>query len=307
MAVPVAPGYPQNSGVFIPEVWSGKTLTKLYAATCLAEFCNTDYEGEISSHGDKVIIRQVADIEIRPYDKGQTLHRQTPQAPNVELAIDQADYYNVVIDSIDKFQSDIAIVDKWSEDAAKQMKIVQERKVLGDIYADAHPANAGATAGAQSASFNLGAPGAPLVLTPANILNVIVDFGTVLDEQNVPEDERRLILPWWAIGMIKKSDLKDASLAGDSQSILRNGRVGMIDRTTLYGSNLLSSVVDGANRVWNSVGGHRMATSWAAQITKTETGKSESTFGDYIRGLQVYGYEVLVPPALAHLYIARGT
>lgn len=306
MAVNTSPGYPQNSGGFIPEIWSGKTLQKLYAGTCLAEFCNTDYEGEISSQGDKVIIRQVADIEVRDYTKGQTLQRQTPQAPNVELHIDHALYYNVGIDDIDKFQSDIPMVDKWSEDASRQVKIGQERRVWADIYADADPANAGANAGLESGGINLGSAGSPLLLTKSNILDALVDIGTVLDEQNVPEDERRMVLPWWAVNMIKKSELRDASLAGDGTSILRNGRVGMIDRLTLYGSNLLSSVVDGSDRVWNAVAAHKMATTWAAQITQTETGKSESTFGSYVRGLSVYGYKVLNPEALVHAYIAKG-
>lgn len=306
MAVAAASGYPQNSGTFIPEVWSGKTLNKLYSATALADFCNTDYEGEIKSQGDKVIIRQVADIEVRDYAKGQTLARQTPHAPNKDLLIDKALYYNVGVDAIDRFQDDCDIVSKWTDDAAKQIKIKQEQRVWGDVYADAHAANAGATAGLDSVGINLGVTGTPLALTKANILEVLVDVGTVLDEQDVPEDERRIILPWWAIGMIKKSDLKDASLAGDDQSILRNGRVGMIDRLTIYGSSLLTSVTDGGNKVWNCVAAQKIAISWAAQISQTETGKSESTFGDYIRGLAVYGYEVLRPEALVHLYVRKG-
>lgn len=307
MAVQAASGYPQNSGVFIPEIWSGKVLTKLYAATALSDFTNTDYEGEISSQGDKVIIRQVADIEVRDYNKGQSLHRQTPQAPNVELTIDKALYYNVIVDDIDKFQSDLPIVEQWTNDAAKQIKIEQERRFWGDVYADADPANAGANAGAESGGINLGTVGTPLAITKTNILDVLVDVGTVMDEQNVPEEERRIILPWWAVAMIKKSDLKDASLAGDEESILRNGRVGRIDRMTIYGSNLLSSVIDTGNKAWHAVAAQKMAISWAAQITSTKTGTSEQTFGDYIRGLAVYGYRALHQRALVDLYIRKGT
>ncbi len=45
----------------------------------------------------------------------------------------------------------------------------------------------------------------------------------------------------WVCGMIKKSELKDASLAGDGTSIVRNGRLGIIDRFTLYCSNNLAN------------------------------------------------------------------
>lgn len=30
---------------FIPEIWSGKLVEKLYASTCFGEIANTDYEG----------------------------------------------------------------------------------------------------------------------------------------------------------------------------------------------------------------------------------------------------------------------
>jgi hypothetical protein len=99
--------------------------------------------------------------------------------------------------------------------------------------------NKGATAGKVSANIDLGASGAPAVLTPATVLNYIVDLGTCLDEYNIPETGRWLIIPPWAAGMIKKSDLRNASISGDGVSLMRNGRLGMIDRFTLYASNLL--------------------------------------------------------------------
>lgn len=306
MGVPSASGHPQLSGTFIPEIWAGKILTKFYAATNLSEFCNTDYEGEISSQGDKVIIRQDADIEIRDYTKGQTLVRQNPSAPNKELLVDKALYWNVGLDTIDRRQSDLPLEERYTNDAARQLKIEQERRVWADVYADAHAANSGASAGLQSGGINLGVAGTPLALTTSNIVEFLVNVGTVLDEQDVPEEDRRILLPWWAINLVKRSELKDASLSGDSESPLRNGRAGRVDRLTLYGSSLVSSVIDGADRVWNVIGTQKSGISWASQITETEKGKSEQTFGDYVRGLAVYGYEVLKPEAVVHAYVKKG-
>jgi len=304
--IPAAPGTPQYSGTFIPEIWSGKLLVKFYAATVIAAISNTDYEGEIKDKGDKVIIRTVPDIIIRDYNKGQSLQIQRPEAPNKELLIDKAKYFNMICDDIDKHQTDIALMDSWSRDAGQQMKIVVDREFLGDVYADADAANQGATAGADSASFDLGVTGAPVAITKANILDFIVDVGTVLDEQNIPEDSRWMVLPPWMCGMILKSDLKDASLAGDGTSILRNGRIGMIDRFTIYASNLLTSVADGAFRAYHPIAGHKSAISFAAQMTKMESLRAESTFGTLVRGLNVYGYEVLKPESLVDMYVRKG-
>lgn len=306
MAVAVAAGTPQYSGTFVPEVWSGNLLVKFYAATVLAAISNTDYEGDIKDQGDKVIIRTVPDITIRDYSKNSTLIIERPESANVELEIDKAKYFNFVADDIDKHQTDVPLMNSWSDDAGQQMKITVDTGVLADIYSDAHASNKGATAGAISGDINLGATGAAVAITTADILEIIVNAGTALDEQNVPETERSIVIPAWFAGRVKLSDLKDASLAGDGTSILRNGRLGMIDRFTLYSSNLLTSVSDGGNTCFHAIACQKKALSFAAQMTKMESLRAESTFGTIVRGLNVYGYSVLKTTALCDLYIRKG-
>jgi len=306
MAINVAAGTPQYSGTFIPEVWAGKILVKFYANTVIPAISNTDYEGIIKNQGDKVIIRTGPDMVIRKYSKGQNLIIDRPEAPNVELEIDKAYYFNAICDDIDKHQSDISLLDDWSKDAGQQMKIEVDREFLGEVYADAHADNKGATAGAKSGDINLGVSGTPLTLTKATILDTIVDCDTVLDEQNVPEETRWMVIPPWMRGMIMKSDLKDASMTGDGQSILRNGRIGRIGNFTLYVSNLLASVTDGSDTCYHVMAGHKSAISFAAQMTNMETLRPESTFGTLIRGLNVVGYKTLKEQALVDLYVKKG-
>lgn len=305
MTIAASAGTPQYSGNFIPEIWSGKLLVKFYAATVLAAISNTDYEGEIKEKGDKVIIRQTPTIEIRDYEKGQSLTIQRPNVDPLEMEIDKAKYFNCICDDIDKVQSDIKLMDDWSRDASQQMKITVDTGALAVIYGQAHASNAGANAGAISASFNLGAALAPRVLTQVNILEAIIDCGTVLDEQNVPEESRWIVIPAWMAGMIKKSDLKDASLTGDGTSILRNGRLGGIDRFTLYSSNLLAWVTEGAFKCYHVIAGQRHGVSFAAQMTQMQSIISEQTFGTLIRGLNVYGHKVLKSQAVIDLYVRK--
>ena len=262
------------------------------------------YEGEIKNQGDKVIIRQHATITISDYVKGQSLQHQRPEAPNVELLIDKGKYFSLVLDDVDAVQSDLKLLDDWAMDAAEQMKITIDTDVLADVYADVHADNMGTAAGRKSESINLGTTGTPVTLTKVNVLDYLVDCGTVLDEQNVPEQGRWFVIPAWMAGLIKKSDLKDASMTGDATSAMRNGRLGIIDRFTLYTSNLLSTYsTDSATRC---LFGHPKALTFATQLTKTEKLRAESTFGDIIRGLQVFGYEVIKPEAMGHLYAAKG-
>ena len=295
MAFPVAAGSPNYSGNFIPEIWSGKLVVNFYDATVLSAISNTDYEGEIRNQGDTVNIRTTPAIEIFEYKKGQTLKTTRPESPKIQLVIDKGEYFSCIEDDVDKIQSDIALMDQWSKDASERMKICVDKRVLGDIVGDIAATNRGDKAGRISQNINLGTSGAAVALTKDNVLDYIVDMGTVLDEANAPEDGRYMVIPAKLAGMIKKSDLRDASLAGDSTSILRNGRMGMIDRFTLYMSHNLP-VTAGK---YSIIAGHKMGLTFASQMKNMESLRSDSTFGTIVRGLQVYGYKVVKPEALA--------
>ncbi len=327
MAFPVASGtttppiYPAGSAGnglsgtgYIPEIWSGKLIEKFYASTVLAAISNTDYEGEIKAHGDKVHIRTKPTITIRTYLADAALELERPQGNQVILNIDQGQYFNTILDDVMKVQSDINLMSMWSDDAAEQMKIVIDRAVLLAIKDQCNAANRGLTAGAITASINLGVTGTPLALVAASpttgqvdILDCMMRLGQALDEQNIPETNRWIVMPTWAAVLVKRSELRQAYLSGDSVSMLRNGRLGMVDRFTLYSSNLLpfgtaASLAAGEFIIF---AGHSHGLTFASQMTQMETLRSELTFGQVMRGLQVYGYKVLDGTALAQAIVTK--
>lgn len=305
MSFPVSPGRPNYSGNFIPEIWSGKLIENFYDATVLAAISNTDYEGEIRQYGDTVNIRTTPEITIRDYVKGQSLTVENPDKPKIQLVIDKGEYFACVEDDVDKVQSDINLMDTWTKDASERMKIKIDQRVLTDILPGIATTNKGATAGEQSASFNLGTNGSPLTVTKdgaggtVSVVDLLVDLGTVLDEANCPEQNRFVVIPAKMAGLIKKSELKDASLTGDGTSIVRNGRLGMVDRFTLYVSHNLNV----SSGKYSLIAGNKMGFTFASQMTNMETIRSESTFGNIVRGLQVYGYKVVKGEALAQAVV----
>lgn len=328
MAFPVAgaatvpPIYPEGSqgnglkaAGFIAEIWSGKLIEKFYASTVLAAISNTDYEGEIRNHGDTVKIRTKPTITIKEYRADGHLELERPRGSIVDLVIDRGRYFNTILDDVMEVQSDLQNMSMWADDAAEQMKIVVDQDVLGNLYNRAAPANRGVAAGRISGDINLGATTTPLAVVPDNpetgevtILDVILRLGQTLDEQNIPETGRWVLLPAWASTMIKQSELRQAYLSGDSVSMLRNGRLGMIDRFTLYVSNLLPFGVGGGVAAGETAiyAGHSHALTFASQVNKVETLRSEMTFGTILRGLQVYGYNVLDGSALAQAVVTKG-
>jgi len=309
MSVSPTPGNPQYADsdiAYIPQMYAKSVNVKYYARSVLAAISNTKYEGDIKDHGDKVIIRTRPTITIRNYAKGQDLTQETPESAPLTMNIDKAKYYDFVIDDVDEKQADIVLSSEFTDDASEQMRIAIDTDVLGSVYADADSSNKGATAGAISGAYNLGATGSPLAVTKQNVIDVITSIGAVLDEQNVPDEMRSLVVPAWFRYMIMNSDLTNASITGDDKSPIRNGRVGEIDNITLYMSNLLATTTDGSNTVTNMIGCQYDALSFASQLVKNETLRASRKFGREYRGLQVYGYKVVKDEGMVHLYAYKG-
>ncbi|WP_211828674.1 hypothetical protein [Kistimonas asteriae] len=273
------PAFPTgNAANGLSIIYSKKLNAKFYAATSLMETCNTDWEGEIQGEGSEVVIRSRPGVDIYDYDG--TVTYQGLEPGKISLPIDQAKAYSFLDDYIQSLQSNIKEVDEATIDAAENMKIHVET----DVHA-VMAANAGLTFGDTTNGD---------VLDKSNVLDFIVDMGTLLDENNVPESGRFIKLPPWVCGMIKKSELKDASLSGDGSSALRTGRLGVIDRFTIYNSNTLPV----AAGKFNILAGTKHATAFAGQFVNHETLTLESKFGKGHRGLKVYGRKVVKSDAL---------
>lgn len=304
MVYPVVTGHPEygpSGAGFIPEIWSGKILMKFYDSTLLVDITNNDYEGEIKSYGAVVIIRSPATVAISDYVAGQPIKYQRPSSVPTELTIDKGKVWGLELDDVMAIQSDIKLLDKWTDDAGQNMKIEIETDFFADIYSDASDYASGNTAGYRSGNIKLGAALAPAVITPDVIVGGIIDCGLALDELNCPQVGRWMVLPNAAIAMLKKSDIADSAMTGDPRSPVRTGEVGMVDRFKLFGSNLLS--YDSTDGAYHALFGHNEAVTFATQLIKTESLRSQDAFADLVRGLQVYGYKCIHPECLGEWYI----
>lgn len=310
---------PSYSGAFIPTLWSGKLLAKFYQNTMLSEVTNTDYEGELKNQGDTVRIRLAPSISISDYTVGQNLSYEVPTPSFQDMQVNKGKYFGVQVNDVLAYQSDMNLMNMFTEDAAKQLKIAIENEVFFNSFVTEGPAaaNEGATAGAISAAYNLGTDTAPIdQATPENVLKAILRMSTVLDEQNVPEDGRFLILSPYDRHLLMQSSIAQAYFTGDQSSTIRTGKIGMLDRFSVYVSNLLpkgeagkalvaglsatstGGAVTNAKARRTMIAGTKAATSFAMTINKTEPLRNQTDFGDIVRGLAVYGRKVVKPQAL---------
>ena len=141
-------------------------------------------------------------------------------------------------------------------------------------------------------------------------------MSTVLDEQNVPEDGRWLIISPFDRQLLMQSSIAQAYFTGDQSSVIRTGKIGMLDRFSVYVSNLLprgaagkalvsgltdtstGGAVASAKARRTMIAGTKAATSFAMTVNKTEPLRNQTDFGDIVRGLAVYGRKVVKPQAL---------
>jgi len=264
---------------FIPEVFSKLLQAKFYSKSVLPEISNTDYEGEISGQGDRIVVRTVPAVTINDY--AGTITTQELTTAKVEMLIDKAKYYSFKVDDVLAAQADINMLEGASSDASEGMRIAVETDVL-----------AAAVTGATTI-------GSQTTITASNILANILVLAKTLDELNIPEEGRFIVLSPEFISMLKQSELRQAYLTGDATSPLRNGLVGMVDRFKVFQSNMVYTPGSGADSGYTHVlAGHPKAISFASQFTNTETVRMESTFGDQVRGLKVFGSKVITPDAL---------
>lgn len=315
---------PTASGTFIPTLWSAKLNVKFYAASTFAAISNTDWQGDISGLGDKVVINNIPTIAVSDYTIGSNLTYQAPTPSTLELVIDKGKSFAFALSDVIAYQSQPNLMETFSNDASEQMRVAIDadcwkRTISLFLAASDSTGNYGATAGVKSSGYNLGTDLAPVTLTSTNVLQKILEMAAVLDEQNVPESDRWLVIDPYTRTLLMQSNLAQAQFMGDSTSIVRNGMIGKIDRFTVYVSNQLptaaagygyapgfggsASVVGSALKRRAIFAGHKSAISFASQMTKTETLRNPNDFGDLVRGLQVFGFQVVKGASLAFMQV----
>jgi hypothetical protein len=318
---PVGAGYattPAYSGTFIPSVWSAKLNAKFYSASTFASICNKNWEGDISSLGDKVIINNIPSISISDYVIGGNLTYQTPVPNTLEMVVDRAKAFSFQVSDVLDYQAKPDLMSMFSDDASQQMRVVMDSTCIYRTFANGAAANTGATAGVRSGLFNLGTTGSPFALTAANVLQKVLELASVLDEQNVPDNGRYLLIDPLTRTLLLQSNIAQAYLTGDATSPVRNGLIGRIDRFDIYVSNQLPYAAASAT-LWTSgdgsestivattnaarrralIAGQTTAIAFASQMAKTETLRNPADFGDLVRGLNIFGHKVVKPEALA--------
>lgn len=270
--------------IFIPTIWEARLLAHLDKALVYANLCNRDYEGNIRQAGDTVKINQIADITVNSYTKGTSLSYEDVDGTPTTLTVDQQKYFAFKVDDVDKAQANVNLIDGAMQRASYKLRDTVDQYVAG------FHARAGITAG-------LGDDTAPLTISSANkAYEALVDLKGALDGENVPADGRFVVVPSWFYGyMLKDARFVEAG-TGTTDARLTSGLIGRAAGFDIYQSN---NVPNTEGTKYKILAGTKQAISFAQQITQTEALRLPDTFADGVRGLLVYGAQIVQPKALA--------
>ena len=274
---------------FIPTIWAARLLKALEHALVYGQtgIVNRDYEGEIKQSGNSVKIASIGDPTISTYTKNTDLpNPEILSDSDQTLLIDQGDTFNFYVDSVDKAQQNVKTMDEAMRRSAWKLRDKSDGFLAGLMSAAVTNTN------------TIGSNTTPKVPTKADAYEYLVDLGVLLDEADVPTDNRFVIVPSWFHGLMLKDDRFVRSGTDNGVNTLKNGMVGEAAGFSILKSN---SVPNTAGVKYQIIAGHDIATSYAEQILDIQSYKPEKRFGDAMKGLHVYGGRVIRPTALAKL------
>lgn len=262
---------------FIPQIWSRELLYSLKANLVGNSIVNRNYQGEITSEGDRVRIQTPNAINTGNYT-GADIDFQTLESGTQTLLIDQSKYFAFLVDDVDQAQANVPLMQSYMQEAAFALADVADKAILG-LVVDADAENVITAA-----------------LTADNIYGEIIKAKKNLSLQNVPGMGRWIVVSPEEVALLETStQFTSASNLGDE--VKRTGFVGRIAGIEVFESNNCLEVGNRRNMPYGYTG----TITFADQIVSTEAGRAEKKFSDFVKGLHVYGLRAVRTKALGNL------
>jgi hypothetical protein len=262
----------------LPSIWSGRILQKLEKNLIFAQegVVNRDYEGDIRADGDRVHVQAFNDLTVSAYTKNSTtLSYEQLTDTRVTLLIDQAFSFSFKIDDIDAAQMRPKLIDAAADRAAYQLA-EQADGYLAGLYGGASTSAPDNTI--ETSQF-----------TATNVYQKLVDLTVLMDQVNLPAENRFVVVPPWVKGLLLQNS---TFVTASAPEVVLNGQIGQIAGLNVLVSNNIKTT-GSAPVVSHMIAGHPSAWTYAEQITNLEGLRLEGSFADAVRGLHLYGAKVL--------------
>ena len=284
--------------------YSPVILSRVYENDWLPRITEAELLEPVTRCGQQVQIMRAPEVgPMRSYQKNQQLVPNTVGTDAICLTICNAAYQDIKFDSWDIKSA----CDRWPAFEEKMLESIyqsyvdtQRRYVLGRMISNVSPATSLDKAGRMH-DVDLGTPGNPLHVTPANLPVMLARLQRVLLEQKRWKDgEMFIIVPPALRQYIAMSNYSNSEWSCSCGMIVD----GMWDKK-LFGFTVIESIHVPAQPEGTSMGfyilaGHKSATAYASNIIEARLiDRDADYFGIRYQFLVAWGAEVIYPDALA--------
>ena len=299
----------QTNSFFLPSIYSRKVLNFFRKASVVEAITNTDYTGEISAFGDSVKIIKEPVISVSDYTRGSDTTATKLTDQELTLVVDSAKAFKFIVDDIESKMSHVNFKEVATSSAAYALRDSYDAAVIAAMFSGVSSSSPDHIIGSDSATADatlahatnsvdlLGSDG-----TGVDPLDLMARMARLMDDQSIPEEGRWFLAPPSFYEELGQSGSKLLSVDFNAgQGSIRNGLVssGKLRGFDMYKSNNVASTSNATGKV---LAGHISSTATAQAITSTEVLRDPDSFGDIVRGLHVYGAEVLRPEALVSAF-----
>lgn len=265
---------------FIPTVWSEnlyQALDKKYVAVAN---CNREFEGDIAAKGSVVKICGVGDITVGDYTKNVDMNDPQMLSDTVrELTIDQAKYFNFQIDDVDRAQSTPKLMDAAMAVAASSLADAADKYIYALCTANASE---------EYETVNIN-----------SILDTILRARQKLSENNVTDFSNVVLEISPAVAtVLLRSKLE---LDTNNSEAISSGYIGSFAGCQIFVSNNIPTTRDGFSFYSHCILRTKRAVAFAEQLSEVEAYRPEKRFADAVKGLHLYGAEIVYPSELVVL------
>ncbi|MCT4592529.1 MAG: phage capsid protein [Candidatus Gracilibacteria bacterium] len=216
------------------EAWSSVLQEVLRERFIGKEIANTKFEGNFDGT-DKVHFPKMSKITVQ--NLSSSYDSPAPQDLTVtdeQFVLNQRKAWAVKLSEEDVRQMKVSPNDQFIADAAESFAKAYDDAILSQYLNAEHTADAALVGGTSGDGASL---------TKDNIYQFIIEIGRLLDEANVPQTDRFIILsPKEKALLLQSPALVRSTKVGDKTIV--SGEVGTVDNFTIYCSNNLKKASD---------------------------------------------------------------
>lgn len=262
---------------FQQTIWSKSILRSLKKITSLRNHCNFQFEKE-SANAKEVKILSVNRPTIRKYVPGTPLERESTADSSQLLQLNQYYYFNFEVEDIVKAQSVPGLMEALTDEAAIGLALEGDKYVAEVVKAEV-----------EADEPRIAMSSEVITLSKSNAVEKVEDGFTALYKNDCKVNDTYYLEVAPAVFTTYRQSLTE--LSTNNPEILKKGAVGKINNAYVCIENCLP---EGEGAYYNILRTDK-AIAFAEQINKVEKYRPQDAFTDAVKGLYVFGAEIIRP------------